>query len=398
MSLRTSLPLTVLLAIVCGFAMTGSRGAFAVLYVAMVPDRHWSVGEVTGAISIAVLLYACLAPLAGLLIDRLGVQLTMSVGVLSILAGHLILGVADQLWQVYVAYAFISGIGSAGVGFIPVIKMLSLRAGPSFGRAMGVSWIGQGAGALLSGPLVQIAIDRVGWHSAAALWGIGLTACMGPLVLLSAPGRPTRPTAHGGQTAPLASSLWTSSAFWMLMVANVGLGYFNMLNMHQVGHLVVVGFDALTAAWIAGAMGMLMAIGSVCGGLVVDRWRTETLAIAASSFVCGGILMLAAAQPALPLLALLWAVGGGFGRGAIGVDLAVVQSRAFAGPRLGRVTGLFEVAFGLGAAAGPFVGALSRDATGSYAPGLLTAVIASLLTAIGMIVAWRRNRVLVAPA
>jgi hypothetical protein len=69
------------------------------------------------------------------------------------------------------------------------------------------------------------------------------------------------------------------------------------------------------------------------------------------------------------------------GRGVIGVNVAAFQARTFAGPSLGRVSGLLDLGFGVGAFGGPYLVALSRDLTGSYVPGLATALVAASIGA-----------------
>ena len=59
------------------FILMGSRTAFAVLYPAMVRDEGWAVTDVTAAYSSGLLLYALLAILVGIGVDRLGCRVMM---------------------------------------------------------------------------------------------------------------------------------------------------------------------------------------------------------------------------------------------------------------------------------------------------------------------------------
>src|SRR5215212_7072208 len=97
-----------------GFAIgcTGmaQRSAFGVLYPSMVTADGWSVGEVTGAFATAMLVYSPAVVLAGVLVDRLGVKATLLVGTVLLAGGSIGIGLAREIWQVYVLYAVTGGL------------------------------------------------------------------------------------------------------------------------------------------------------------------------------------------------------------------------------------------------------------------------------------------------
>jgi MFS family permease len=97
-------------------------------------------------------------------------------------------------------------------------------------------------------------------------------------------------------------------------------------------------------------------------------------------------------SPGAILLWIAYVLAGGIGRGMLGVNTAAFQARAFAGPALGRATGVLELGFGVGAFAGPYLTGLSYDRTGSYVSGLATAILAGIVTAGSILIARRQLR------
>jgi hypothetical protein len=66
----------------------------------------------------------------------------------------------------------------------------------------------------------------------------------------------------------------------------------------------------------------------------------------------------------------------------VGLTLAMTQAQAFAGAHYGRVTGLLDVGFSVGAATGVWLTAVSFDRLGSYAPSYLSTALAGILIVI----------------
>jgi hypothetical protein len=85
----------------------------------------------------------------------------------------------------------------------------------------------------------------------------------------------------------------------------------------------------------------------------------------------------------------VYILAGGTGRGLLGVSLGTAQTRTFAGPRLGRMTGILDVGFGTGAFLGPWGTAVIHDQAGSYAPGFLATIPAAVIGATCTMIAQR---------
>ena len=158
------------LAFASGLVGMAYRTGFGVLYPGMVADQGWSVGEITGAFSLAMLLYSPAAVLAGELADSRGVRVTMLFGTTLLAGGLALVAVADDIWQMYLLYGLAVGPGTAAVGYVPMIKLLSLRAGRRLGLAIGLFNVGQGVGAWSAAHCCRSSRTRAAGGQASSRW------------------------------------------------------------------------------------------------------------------------------------------------------------------------------------------------------------------------------------
>jgi MFS transporter, OFA family, oxalate/formate antiporter len=373
------------------FILMGSRTAFAVLYPAMVHDQGWAVAEITSAYSSGLLLYALLAILVGVGVDRLGCRVMMVAGSILMAAGLAVAGLATEIWHLYVAYLMTAGLGAGGIGFITLIKLLSLRNGARFATAFGLAFMGQGFGSLLVSPSVQVLVEAQGWRTATLLCALVVAVVLLPLSAWLAPGPDRRHAAHAGDsqtdTAPGALSL----VLLIFLAANASLGFQMLVPTHQVAYMLDLGFVATIAASAAGGWGAMMSVGSVGGGWLVDRFGLgRVLVVSLGLFTLGTLGLCVSSASDLWLLG-LYVLAGGIGRGLLGVTLGTAQTRTFAGPHLGRMTGILDVGFGTGAFLGPWATAVVHDEAGTYAAGFLATIPASIVGAAATVLALRLN-------
>jgi MFS family permease len=373
-------PSAVVLGFVAMFVVMGSRASFAVTYPAMVTEMGWSVAELTSAFSAGLLFFGPLAVGVGYMTDRLGCRVTMLAGGVCLTVGMVLVAAATELWHLYVAFILANGLGSAAVGFVTVVKALSIRAPRRFAAAFGIASMGQGVGALILSPAIQGIIDAAGWRAGpitiAGIVAFGLL----PLVLAFAPGREGSGRAHGARHDGDGARV-LSLSFVVFFVANLCLGYQLLIPTHNVKHLQEAGFVPMTAALAAGAWGALTALGGAAGGIGLERWGQRTLLAAAVLLFGIGTGALMVSQPELTWLLLVFIVAGGFGRGILGTCIAASQTRAFAGPRLGRITGLLELAYGFGAFIGPWLTAVVHDQGAGFSPGFASSIVLTIIAA-----------------
>ncbi len=370
------------------FFQMGTRVAFAVLYPAIIADRGWSVLDVTGAYSAGLLLYAAIAVLVGFAVDRFGCRLMLLAGAALIALGLIGMALATELWQLYVALMVMIGLGNAGMGFVVLIKLLSLRAGGRFAFAFGLAFTGQGLGSLIVSPAIQEIVDLTSWRTATFLYAVLLAVVVLPATWLLAPG--PHHDAEGANTGSggLRDDIM-SRTFALFFLANAGLGATLLIQTHQVAFLLDLGFAATVAASTAGAWGAMTSVGALGGGWLVGRLgQGRTLVVGFIVFSAGTLALLFSSPTLLALIA-VYVVASGLGRGLLGVTLGAAQTHALAGPRLGRLTGMLDLGFGAGAFFGPWLTAVVHDAAGSFGPGFLMTLGMAALVTVGTLMAAR---------
>jgi OFA family oxalate/formate antiporter-like MFS transporter len=126
----------------------------------------------------------------------------------------------------------------------------------------------------------------------------------------------------------------------------------------------------------------MTSVGSLAGGWAMDRWGlARMLIVACAAFTVGTAAVLFGGPEAMALI-LVYVIASGIGRGMLSVVLGAQQTQAYAGPRLGRMTGLMDLGFGTGAFLGPWLTALVHDSAGTFAFGFVSAIVAALTMAV----------------
>lgn len=376
------LPPGVALAFASWFILNGIRGSFAVLYPTIAAQPGWSDIELAATYSLGVLLYAPSTMAVGFLIDRVGIRATMLGGCLLVTAslGLIATATPENPWQMLAGWTIVAGPAAAGIGYIPITKLLSVRAGPQLGRAMGIAMIGQGLSPLLVGPALQSLSIAQSWNIALAAFALFTLVLLVPLILKTAPTRPG-PSAIG-QTRFSISEALRRPEFWLFLFAFFWLGYLLLIPTYLVAFLIVIDVAPYLAAVLAGVFGALNSVGSLAGGWMTDRWGPLRVLTIGAIVLAVGTIALLDVFPSQPWILAWYILIAGLGRGMIGLTLAVAQAKAFSGAHFGRITGILDVGFSVGASAGIWLTTVGRDQLGSYVPSLVSTVFACLLIAV----------------
>lgn len=145
--------------------------AWSVLQNPIVTRFGWTDSSVALAYTITVLC-STMAPLFfGEVIRRLSTRMGVAVGAILFGAGLFATGMIDRLWQLYLCYGVLSGLG---VGFIyPSMMAYVVRLFPDrSGMASGLGTAAYGSGAILWAPAATALMEGVGMPRAFQILGI----------------------------------------------------------------------------------------------------------------------------------------------------------------------------------------------------------------------------------
>jgi MFS family permease len=393
-------------------AAYGVAFAFPIFFVALLDEFRWSRALTAGAMSMSTLLQGLLAPVTGIVVDRIGPRRVILAGVGLLGASSILAATIDTPWELYLYTGLVGAMGIVALGWVPMGVLLSHWVTERRGRMVGLAFSGMGAGIFVLGPLSQWLIDRLGWRAASLALGVAVLivllpsawwGCRVPERRRGGPGGFRRDERDGGQgggagpprrdgEATLADALRTR-AFWALFAAYLltPLAVFPVFT-HQVAFAVDVGFPRLLVASIFGLMGLMSSLGRPLFGVVADRFGGAVSATISFGCTAGGAVALVAAEvwPHTVWLG-IYAVLFGLGFGARGPIITAIATELFAGRRFGVIYGVLNMGNGVGAAIGPWFGGAVHDALGSYRMVFLSSIVFSALASACFWLARRRT-------
>lgn len=368
---------------------------FGAFFLPLVEEFGWPRAVVSGVISFASLQGGLLAPVAGLLIDRLGPRRMSVAGLIVIGLGFFLFSRVDSLLLLYVAFL---GLLANGVTFglsLPAQVAIANWFVRRRGLALGIYNAGFGLGGATVPVLVWI-IATWGWRTGAIVCGIIAWSIGVPLALmlrhrpeqygLQPDGGPSPSAATPAPTAakalpPDAEADFTprqvlaTRTFWLMVIAWAFWWMISAIaTVHMIPHLVRVGFDQQTAALIAGAFAAfsgLTRIGVAWLGDYVSKRLLLAFCMGAQSV---GLAVFATATT-------LWEVGLFIlifapTWGGMYPLRAAIQGEYFGRRHFGAIAGLFNNFALAGTMTGPVFAGWMFDLNGDYRAGFL--IVAAL--------------------
>lgn len=380
---RSSQTLTVAAAFLALFALVGfALYGLPFFYDFMTREYGWSRATVTSGNALGKLLVGPLFGfIAGWLVDRFGPQRLMAAGALMgglALAG---LSMADTLPLFYLFYV-LNALAYVCGGPLPCQVLIARRFDKNRGKAMGIAYLGIGAGGALV-PLVAARLQHVlGWHHAMLALGGLIVLLAFPLpLLLKAPGAAPQPA---GATPPPAApkvdigAILRSPAFYLLAFGSMcSIGAVGGVMQHLKLYLRDQTFTQEGAARILSLVLLSSLAGRVLMGWLADRFSRKHVMLLIYLLVATAIPLLL--LPAFPGRIYVFAVLFGIGLGGDYMIIPLMAGDLFGVRALGRVMGIILVADGVAESAFPMlVGALYSEAAKSYALGFSVLIAVAL--------------------
>ena len=332
------------------------------------------------------------APFLGILIDKHGVRRVTLISVALMAIGMASMAFADSLTELYIIGFCMSVVG---VGTVPITwtRVIVDWFDLGRGRALGIALAGTGVAAVFVPKYTTWLIATYGWQGAY----IGLAAMPALLALpLSyfllhdrTGSGPQQVKAQPGLTSGAEvefSEVLKGYRFWVMNVAFflVGACVAGLIS-GLVPMLTDRGVPAITAAEVAGVIGLMVIFSRIGTGFLLDRFWAPGVALFLLSTPAIGCFILANGIGGIPG-AIVAAASIGVAAGAEFDLMSFMVGKYFGNRRYGIIYACLYAVFKLSAGVGAPIFGYSFDMTGNYnfilycASGAMVAGSALLLT------------------
>ncbi len=375
--------------------MFGAFYSFGVFFKPLSTDFGWTRATTSGAYSLGMFLSGLLAIVMGKLTDRFGPRIVMSLCGLLFGLGLLLMSRVSNIWQLYLFYGVVVGVGLSGA-FVPPLSTVARWFVKRRGIMTGFVVAGIGVGTLIIPPVATWLIEKWDWRTAYIV--IGAVALV--LIILSAQFLKFGPRRMGllpdGETEEAAGlnlhargfSLREAMGSWQLWVLFSILfcfGYcLHTVLAHIANHATDLGFSATVGAGLVAVVGGLSVAGRIATGSITDRVGSKPPLIINLILMSGALFWLLAAGELWMFY--LFAIVLGFAYGGLAAMESPIVAELFGLSSHGVIMGVASFGYTAGGAVGPLVAGSIFDTFASYQIAFL---ICAVVCISGIVLAWR---------
>jgi MFS family permease len=356
--------------------------AFPVLAPGIAADTGWSIGTITAAFSLGLVVSALVGIPAGRWLDRFGPRLVMTTG--SVLGAPAVLGIAaaPSLPWFFAAWV-LAGVAMGGTLYPPAFAALTRWWGPRRVAALTALTLLAGLSSTIFAPLTATLYEHLGWRQSYLVLAVVLAVVTIPAHLFGLRGHwpdPDPDERPANEVPGQNPGAIARSRPFMLLVSAVALGTFTAFAVvvNQVPLLIERGLSTSAAAWALGLGGIGQVLGRLgyaplTSALGVRMRGVVILGLSAAATVLLGLL------PGPPGLLIAAGMFAGAARGVFTLLQATAISDRWGAAHYGRLNGLLSAPAMIATALAPWAGAALAGAFGGYpAVFCLLAAVAAL--------------------
>ncbi len=355
---------------------------FGVMLTPIARDLHWASGRMSIAYSLCLLVAGALGMVVGRHVDAGRGRLLLTVGSALAAISFWLLSMVQTLPQFYAIW----GIGLAGAAALTYYPVSFAIAGQWFKAApaqalLAITLFG-GLAAPVFQPLEQSLVAHLGWRH--ALVAIALIQLLIAVPIHAFWVRyPARASIAREANAPARMPSLLLDVRFLLITTSAVLSVAGsaFLTVHFIPFELGRGWNAGTAAMIAGLCGFGSIPGRAFGGALLRRFDSFSILCACTFAQAVATIVMAAAHTLVPVGCAALLSGAGYG---LSPAMRAAAMMAVFGPqRFGSMNGAQGLPLALAAAAAPAIGGAIFDRTGSYMGGF---IIFSAAAALGSVV------------
>lgn len=362
--------------------MYSTRYSFGVFFKPILTEFGWTRAMTSGAFSLSMVMEGLLGIVMGGLNDRLGPRIVLTFCSFLLGIGYLLMSQINTVWQLYLFYGVIMGIGLSGA-WVPLLSTVARWFVKRRGMMSGIVLTGIGISALITPPVANRLISVYDWRiSYIILGGIIFVIVFCAAQLLRRDPSQMGQVPYGDceereQDVQLDTDGFSfmeavyTRQFWQVLAMLFCFGFclFTIV-VHIVPHVTDLGFSTDSAAKILSTIGGAVLIGRVGLGGAADKFGTRPM------FMIGFILMTTAFLLLVPIsevwMLCLFAAVFGIAQGGMGPLESPLIAEIFGLKSHGLIFGVAGFGFTIGAALGPFMAGYFFDLTDSYRVAFLS--------------------------
>jgi len=369
----------------------GFRATPGVLLVPLHHEFGWSRGDISGAVSVNLVLYGLAGPFAAALTQRFGLRRVVPCAMALIAAGSAATVSMSSLWELYLYWGIAVGAGTGAVAPVLAATIANRWFATRRSLVLGLLTAGGSTGQLLFLPVLATLSQHDHWRRAS----LTVAACALLVVPLSMWLLRDRPSDLGHRpygaveddvaavltTHPIATAFQTlgvaarTRPFWVLAATFFvcGASTNGLIATHFIPAAMDHDMPEPMAASMLAAMGILDILGTTMSGWLTDRYDPRKLLFTYYFFRGLSLLALPHALSAEHFSLGAFVVFYGLDWIATVPPTVALTTSIFGREKGTIVWGWVFAAHQIGAALAATGAGVIRDATGSYGPAFVAA-------------------------
>ncbi len=372
--------------------MVGTYHSFGIFFKPLTAELGWTRAVTAGARSIAQLLRGFLGIIAGRLTDKFGPRVVLIGCGLFLGLGYLLMSQVNSVWQLYLFYGLIVGIGASGID-TPVLATIARWFSKRRGTITGIVKTGGGIGILSIPLLVNWLILSDSWRSAYAT--IGLITIIGVTVAALFL---KRDPAQVGQLPDGAQKIMgidlsvdarqlslrdvlSTRQFWIMSAVWFSVSFsLQIVLVHTAPHVSDLGISTTSAATVVSMIGGFSIIGRLGLGVVSDLLGKKLTFIIALLSLAASIMVILYAREMWVFYVFTFLYG--VAHGSFFTLISPMLAELFGLGSLGAILGAVMFVGTFGGSVSPVLAGRIFDATGSYRIAFLLCLALSMVAII----------------
>jgi sugar phosphate permease len=379
---------------------SAALGLPGVLLQPLSREFGWTTEQISSAMAIRFVLFGLLGPFAAILMERYGLRRIVCLALVTIATGMLLSTRMTALWQLFVLWGLVLGIGSGMTALVLGATIANRWFDQRRGLVLGILTASSATGQLIFLPLAASLIANHGWRYA-VLPGFALCLVVAGIAFCLLKDRPEdiglasfgaqpggqvnavrRPKPNFATPIRALGEAAHEPAFWILFGTFFicGLSTSGLIQTHFISLCGDNGLGAVPAASLLALIGACDFVGTIGSGWLSDRFDNRKLLF--WYYGLRGLSLLWLPHSTFSFYGLsFFAVFYGLDWIATVPPTVKLAGSTFGKERAPMIFGWIFAGHQLGGALAAYGGGLSRTVMFSYSPALYTAGAACIVAA-----------------